>query len=553
MANFYGSYLLVLHTHLPWVMYHESLEEEWLHEAAAETYIPLLDVMSRLVNEGIRPGITFTMSPVLVEQLKLDHFKEHFITYCREKVMAAERDAKEFESRGELHLKYLAERWAGFYAETERRFVEVHKKDIIESFRKLQDAGQIEIMTCGATHAYFPACAEDTSIQAQVAIASHAHNIHFGRKPNGIWLPECGYRPACKWGPPVGRHKGEIPYSRKGVEEFLGEAGIKYFVVDNHQLMKAYPYNFLKDPFFAYNAKGAQQAGNDVAVLARDVPLSLQVWRHEIGYPGDGVYLDFHKRHSEGRHRYWKITHNKADMAYKEYYHPDDAFNRKLLEHAGHYKSLIASSLKTHFEQTGTAAMAMTAYDTELYGHWWFEGPEFIYHLIKWVNSDPEIRSETCSEYLERMPTRGDVYLPESSWGANYDSSTWINEEVAWVLDREYEAEREIRYLCRDFWTNADAELRKIIQQACREFLVLTASDWKFMITNWSTRDHAERRVGQHFSDFKRLCQMARDYGEGRTVPENEWIFLGDCMARNRLFPDFDASCFGDLKVPPVA
>ncbi|HOC92587.1 MAG TPA: DUF1957 domain-containing protein [bacterium] len=552
MSNFHGSFILVLHTHLPWVMYHEDLQEGWLMEAVAETYIPQLLSLRRLVAEGISPKITYTMSPVLVEQLKLDHFKERFKTYCQSKIDAARNDRENFKSNSEPHLAYLASRWEEYYSATLETFTKEFAEDIPGAFKALKDAGHIELMTCGATHMYFPAASEDTSIQAQVRTAVESHVVSFGSQPKGMWLPECGYRPACKWGPPVGSRFGEIPYSRKGVEEFLSEADLNYFIIDNHQLMKAHPSDYVKDPFFAYRAAGAQTPKQPVSVFARDIQLSLQVWRHEVGYPGDGSYLDFHKKHSDGRLRYWKITHTKADMAYKDYYYPDDALDQKVIEHAGHYKKLIADSLKTHYDHTGTASMVLTAFDTELFGHWWFEGPQFLYNVIKWINSDPEIRTETCSEYLARMESKADVYLPESSWGAGYDSSTWINEKIAWIIDRECDAERDMQNLAREFFHTTDEELIKILKQCAREMMLLSSSDWKFMITNSSAADHAERRVGQHHSDFKRLAAMARGYGRGDTLSQEDWYFLGDCMARNRLFPGVDFKWFANPAFPAV-
>jgi len=532
-------------------MYHDGFEEEWLFEATAETYIPLLDVLYKLVDEGISPKITMTISPVLAEQLKLEHFKERFEAYCKKTIGYAIRDKHDFE-HNDAHLSYLASRWEDHYSSMLERFNTVYDRDVLDSLKKLQDAGHIELMTCGATHAYFPATGEDTSIQAQVQTAVESHTKTFGVAPKGLWLPECGYRPSCKWAPPYGTKVGEIPYSRKGVEEFLSEADLNFFVVDNHQLMKAFPYDLVKDPFFAYWARGAQTPKDSVAVFARDIPLSLQVWRHEVGYPGDGTYLDFHKKHFPGRLRYWKITHTKADMAYKDYYYPDDAVDQKVLEHAGHYKFMIAGSLKTHYEQTGAASMALTAFDTELFGHWWFEGPLFIYHVIKWVNSDPEIRTETCSEYMKRVPPAADVFLPESSWGSGYNSSTWINEEIGWLMDKEIDAELDMKDLAREFFYTVDPELIKILKQCSRELMLLQSSDWKFMITNWSTRDHAERRAVEHFNDFKRLAKMARDYGRGNWVEQEDWVFLGDCMARDRLFPDIDFKWFANPAVPPV-
>ena len=551
MADYNGSFILVLHSHMPWVMYHDGLEEEWLFEGCAETYIPLLNTMYRLVDEGVTPGVTITVSPVLAEQLSLPHFAERFAEYCNKKMEFARRDQKDFESENG-HLKHLAERWEGFYRDTLDMFENRYERDLLGALRKLQERRAIELMTVGATHAYFPAACEDTTIQAQVRTAVASHERHFGVRPRGIWLPECGYRPACNWSPSVGGKWGEPPYPRKGVEELLSEAELSYFVVDNHQLMRAHPPDLVKNPFYAHRAAGPQTAGAPVTVLARDVEVSLQVWRHEIGYPGDGVYLDFHKKHGQGRLRYWKITHNKADMAFKHFYYPDDALQQKVKEHAGHYKLLIAQSLKAHRQAAGEPCMCLSAFDAELYGHWWFEGPLFLYYLLRWIHDDPEINTETCSEFLYRKPPQNDVYLPESSWGNKFDSSTWINEEVAWALDKEYDAEREMQQLAREFGQRDDPELQKMLKQAARELMLLLSSDWKFMITNWSTRDHAERRVTEHYNDFKRVARMAWDYGHGRNVDQGEWTFLGDVMARDRLFPDIDPNWFAHLVTPPV-
>lgn len=530
-------------------MYHDSLEEEWLYEACAETYIPLLNTLCRLADEGVMPRITVSFSPVLTEQLQLEHFKERFIRYCEEKAEAARRDRHEFEHK-DKHLAWLAAKWEEFYTGSLRAFTDRYHKDIPAAFRDLQHHHFIELMTCGATHAYFPAACEDTTIQAQVKMAVASHRRTFDILPAGLWLPECGYRPSCFWSTPMNLRQ-EAPYPRKGIEEFLSENDLRFFIADNHQLMRAAPPDLMKHCFFAWRAAGAQTPRNPVAVMARDIELSLQVWRHEIGYPGDGAYLEFHKRHGGGRLRYWKITSNKSDLAFKHFYYPDDALNQKIVEHAGHYKLQIANSLKNNFNATGKAAMALTAFDSELYGHWWFEGPTFLYHLIKWIHADPDIRTETISEYISRMPPQGDVYLPESSWGNNFDNSTWINPEVAWVLHREYDAEREMQFLAREFAWREDPELRKILQQCARETMLLLSSDWKFMITNWSTRDHAERRVVEHYNDFKRLARMAWDYGHGRIVEESEWTYLGDVMARDRLFPDIEPRWFAGLDVAP--
>ncbi len=132
--------------------------------------------------------------------------------------------------------------------------------------------------------------------------------------------------------------------------------------------------------------------------------------------------------------------------------------------------------------------------------------------------------------------------MPECSWGKNYDSSTWINPEVYWVWEKVYDAENEIFYLANHFKDRKDEEpIRSILIQAMRELLLLQASDWEFMITNWSTRDHAEARVSHHHSDFRRLAKLAWDYVQGKWIEQSEWDFLGvDQWLRDIFIPELD-------------
>ena len=514
------------------------MEEEWLFDACADSYIPILNVIHKLTKEGISPKITIDISPILCEQLKDKEFKRKFKEFCQWKIDSALNDQKDFR---EKHIRYLTKMWETFYTEIYLSFIRDYDEDLVNAFKRLQDKGHIEIMSSSATHAYFPAIAEDASIQMQVILALKNYIKCFSKYPNGFWLPECGYRPSYHWKSPIFFKQSGNTYLRKGVEEFLSELNIKYFIVDHHQLMNAKPYDLKKDPFYAYTAKRPKKAEEPVTVLSRNVDLSLQVWSHELGYPGDGAYLEFHKKKEGGKLRYWKITNKKYELVFKDPYIPKEA-EQKVKEHAGHYKWLITNNLKHHFESTGDAAMILTSFDAELYGHWWFEGPKFLYHVIKWISIDPQIKTESISEFLERMPAKSEVYLPESSWGNHYNNSTWINKETEWVLGREYSVEREMKNLVKDLGGKAqdDATLARIIKQAARELLLLQTSDWKFMITNWVARDLAENRITQHYNNFWRLTQLAWDYGLGRKIPSSEWEYLYECERKNGFFNEIE-------------
>ncbi|MDD5543042.1 MAG: DUF1957 domain-containing protein [Acidobacteriia bacterium] len=553
MSDFFGSFVLVLHSHLPYVLHHDRMDEDWLMEAAAETYIPLLNALYNLVGEGISPKITIGLSPILAEQLRHPHFRNEFKKYCDMKIEYAEHDRSGFAHQ-DPHMEWLAEMWADFYRGVKKEFQEKFFEDLVGSFRWLQDQGHVEIITCGATHGYFPMLGNDVSIQAQVKMATRSYGEMFGHGPRGIWLPECGYRPAGRWPNPLPHRSWETPQNRKGVDEFLSENDLEFFIVDHHQTMKAAPANLNKSPMETYFLSAAQIPKKPVTVFSRDIELSRQVWEHDVGYPGDSVYLDFHKRHAEGKHRYWKITHAKLDMQYKHKYYPDDAFRQRVQEHAGNYKWRIKEALKNHYDQTGKPTLIMTAFDAELFGHWWFEGPTFLYYLLKWISFDPEIRTETCSQYLDRQPAYDYIHLPESSWGSHYDSSTWNNPQVYWAWDRIYSAEHEIQDLARRYahlmW---DEPFRRIVRQTIRELMMLEASDWEFMITNCSTRDHAERRVVEHHEDFKRLLSMAWRWaaGQGGNISQEEWQFLSAAEWRNGgVFHEPELWWYEKLEVP---
>jgi len=229
-----GYFAFVLHNHLPYVIAHGRWPHgmDWLSEAAAETYMQLVKIMNELVGEGVKPKLTIDISPVLCEQLADESFKEEFADYLREKIKAARHDAEEFHKYNQPNMLNLAHFWEKFYGETLERFNAIGR-DIIGEMRKLQDAGYLEIMTCGATHGYYPLLSRDESLQAQTKMAVKNYKKHFGREPRGIWLPECAYRPRYEWAPPVPIDGSQEAYPRKGSDEFLSENGIDFFIVDS--------------------------------------------------------------------------------------------------------------------------------------------------------------------------------------------------------------------------------------------------------------------------------------------------------------------------------
>ena len=222
MTEILGSFCLVLHSHLPWVLGHGVWPHgmDWVNEAAAETYVPLLMELYKLVDDGYHPKLTVGITPVLCEMLRHPRFIDGFMGYLDEKFDAAVNDYNDFtENRYEEGRIKLTKWWQEFYSRVKENFIQRYNKDIIGAFKKLQDMNLVDIITSGATHCYSPLLSKDTSIDAQFKTAVDNYKKHFGRAPTGGWLPECAYRPGYKWKNPITNEE----YDRPGIEFYLAK------------------------------------------------------------------------------------------------------------------------------------------------------------------------------------------------------------------------------------------------------------------------------------------------------------------------------------------
>ncbi len=571
-----GYFAFVLHAHLPYVLAHGRWPHgmDWLSEAAAETYIPIIRIINELIVEGVKPRLSIDISPVLCEQLADESFKDEFVAYLNQKVKAAQHDAEEFYKYGQTNMLKNAQYWEKYFNDTLEQFYSI-KRNIMGELRRLQDEGFLEILTCGATHGYFPLLSRDESLQAQTKMAVKNYRKHFGREPRGIWLPECAYRPRYEWVQPV---DGGSAYPRKGVDEFLSENGIDFFIVDSALLKGGKSIGVYLDRFEAlkrlwgqfesqykpreedkektprevYLVSSAAEGKKPTAIFTRDPETGLLVWSGEHGYPGDGNYLDFHKKRFPGGHRYWAVTSAKSDLADKVEYNYETALSR-IPENSSHFAGKAHDALTWYHGKSGRAGILVAPYDAELFGHWWFEGPYFLKEVIKKVASDPEVELSFLSEHYDRVQPTEVISIPEGSWGEGGHHYIWLNEENEWTWKHIYESENKMCELAQHYLANKDNvsdELVEILKQAARELMLMSASDWQFLISTWSARDYAELRLSEHYADFKRLIAMAEKLISGGQISTGEWEFLGDCQKRDSLFPEIELEWFARVEYP---
>jgi 1,4-alpha-glucan branching enzyme len=558
-----GYFTFVLNAHLPYVMGRNSwpLGTNWVYGAACETYIPLLDAFNRLAESGKPPKATISLSPVLCEQLADQRFKAGLLEYIDNKIRAAYENKDGFTQNSDDESAELAKRWSEIYESLRRDFIERYDNDIVGGFRALQDAGAVEIMTCAATHAYLPLVGKDETVRLQLKVAKDSYKRYFGRDPRGIWLPECAYRPAYEWRYPMAPFSDRKPLKRKGLEQALAAEGLEYFIVDAHMLRGGNPLGTYAGRFGCLNRTMAQMdaklessAGSAAyttyrpysvgdpnaraACFVRDPETGPVICNGKGGYPRDRFYLDFHKKHFPGGFRYWRVTNGKPDPSEKELYLPNEA-ERKTEEDADDFVSLVKKTIAG--ENTGTPPIIVAPYNAELFGHWWFEGVRWLEIVLDSFYDDPGIELATCGEYLETYPADAAAALHEGSWGDDGRHGIWLNQgtESSWRL--VYETEDR---LAASGNKTRSPELKRVFKQALREFMLLTASDWQFLISTWSARHYVGKRLEEHFDAVHRLLDIADRLASGGEMTAEDETYVAGLEAVDSLFPDVEPGWF---------
>ena len=552
-----------LHAHLPYVVNHGTWPHgmEWLHEAAAETYLPLLRVLRNLERDGIPSNFNLNLSPILLEQLTHPVFLAEFPKYVTRKIVAAREDEAYFIQAGEAHLAETARFWHRFFTQALDDFNALGG-DIVSGFRSFNDAGLIDVITCCATHGYLPLLGTDESVRAQVRTAVSTHIRHLGKAPSGIWSPECGYRPAGFWSYPVpdaGTGKSHPGFERIGVEQALSESALDFFFVDTHLVEEsqgvASPYELLAGAavrkthlvpdgehralYRPHYVDGPFDKQFATSVFPRDPRTALQVWSGEAGYPGDGNYLDFHKKRFPGGHRYWQVTGSRVDIGDKMPYWTQQAAER-VKGHASHFVRLVHEALKP--SMNGEVPPILCApFDAELFGHWWFEGPLWLEEVARVLHaSNTGISLTSCAKYLDEYPRADFISMHEGSWGAEGNNQVWMNPETSWTYSHIYPAELYTREVCTGEAWRESALGKRIVQQLCRELLLLESSDWQFLITTGAARDYAEVRFLTHNDQFLELKTIWQAFEKDGLLNEHQTLRLNEIQLRDGVFPDID-------------
>jgi len=517
-----GHLALVLHAHLPFVRHpeHEKfLEENWLFEAITETYVPLLQLLESWRRDGLHPRLALTLTPTLCSMLRDPLLQDRYERHLDQLIELAEKEIH--RTRWEKPFNDLAL----FY---HKRFTAVRAaytacgREPVNAFRQFQDQGLLEIITSAATHALLPLLADHPpSLRGQILVARDHYHACFGRDPRGIWLPECAYV--------------------ESLDDLLQEADLRWFVTDTHGILHAHPR-----PRYATFAPIFTPKG--LAAFGRDPDCSRQVWSRHAGYPGDPRYRDFYRdigfdldldyvkpylpalaqRGFTGL-KYHRITGKSPD---KLVYDRQTAL-RAADEHAGHFLEARLAQFRRLSEILDRPAMVVAPYDAELFGHWWYEGPEFLDYFVRKTCCDQKLfELITPAEYLRQQPTNQVATPAASSWGEGGYWRVWLNEKNEWIYPHLRVAQDRMTELAQRF-AQPDALTERMLKQAARELLLAQASDWPFILRTGTSPDYARKRVKEHLLRFTRIYeQLTAGQLDDDWLKQVEW--------RDNLFPDIN-------------
>ncbi|MCB1194631.1 DUF1957 domain-containing protein [bacterium] len=522
-----GYFCLTLHAHLPFVRHPEHdffLEEDWLYEAITETYIPLIKVFDGLIRDKVDFRVTMTLSPSLISMLIDPLLQNRYLHHINKLIELASKEVE--RTRWQPEFNHLALMYKDLFLTARYIFEDVYNKNLITAFKKFQDLGKLEIITCGATHGFLPLMDyHKPAVRAQVKIAADFHKQHLGRQPNGIWLPECAYFP--------------------GHEDILKENGINFFFVESHGVLHASPRP-------RYGVFAPVVCPNGVAAFGRDLESSKQVWSAEEGYPGDYFYRDFYRdvgydleydyikpyicpdgtRKNTGI-KYYRITGRTND---KKPYQPAVALE-KAASHAGNFMFNREKQVEFLYDFLKRKPIIVSPYDAELFGHWWFEGPEWINFLCRKIHHDQKvIRMITPSEYLAGN-TRHQIVKPSlSTWGWKGYNEVWLEGSNDWIYRHLHETAKRMIELAKRYKDAYGIE-KRAVKQAARELLLAQSSDWAFIMKTGTMVEYAYKRTKDHIARFTRIYEDLK-----RGALDESW--LEEIEAKDTIFPDIDYSVY---------
>ncbi|MBY0442164.1 MAG: glycoside hydrolase family 57 protein [Mycobacteriaceae bacterium] len=472
-----GLFTLVLHTHLPWLAHHGRwpVGEEWLYQSWSAAYLPLLRVLHTLADEGRQRLITLGMTPVVAAQLDDPYCLDGMHHWLGNWRLRAEEAAS-------LRAASTADQSTACTPQALRAFG-IHEcaqaDQALEDFgtrwrhggspllRGLIDTGTVELLGGPLTHPFQPLLnprLREFALREGLADAQ----LRFAHTPAGIWAPECAYAP--------------------GLERGYAAAGVSHFMVDGPSL-------------HGDTALGRPVGATDVIAFGRDLQVSYRVWSPKSGYPGHAAYRDFHTYDHQTGLKPARVTGRNVPSEAKAPYDPQRA-EHAVDSHVTDFVDVVRHRLLSESERIGRPAHVVAAFDTELFGHWWHEGPLWLQRVLRAL-PEAGIRVGTLSDAITDGFVGNAVELPSSSWGSGKDWQVWAGDKVADLVALNAEVVDTAlstvdKALAQSAPLDRPTARDHVADQILRETLLTVSSDWPFMVSKDSAAEYARYRAHLH-------------------------------------------------------
>lgn len=492
-----GRLAIVLHSHSPWLLGYGSwpVGEEWLRQAWAQSYLPLVSMLRSRAERGHTAMLTLGITPVLAAQMDEPSSVCEQARWIEDWRVRATGKAIQASITGDHDARSDAARQFQLADKAALEFSQNWQAGGSAAFRPLADAGAIELLGGPMTHTFTPHLLEPI---ADLAFDSGLTDgtVRLGKRPRGAWTPECAYRP--------------------GMEQLLTRHGVTHTVLDGPTLQRA----------GASLHRPHRIADSDVVAFGRDLALTYRVWSPRKGYPGSPWYQDFHTfDHSWGM-RSSRVTHRKS--ADKKPY-DDERARRQIATDAADF---LATARQVMMDSRESDPLVTVAYDTELFGHWWHEGPLFLAAILDGA-ATAGIELTTLERERERAFDAPAVEFAAGSWGSGKDFRVWEDREAGTLRD----VGKGAQYAVVEYLRSREPQLfieRDIIGDSIvTELLLGLASDWAFMITKDSAAEYARGRAHEHFRNVAELLRS--DHHElrtGRRISDPRLPFIDSRLIR---------------------
>ncbi|MEC3954654.1 glycoside hydrolase family 57 protein [Nocardia sp. CDC153] len=508
-----GQFTLVLHSHLPWLAHHGRwpVGEEWLYQSWAASYLPVAKVLRTLAAEGRSHLLSLGITPVLAAQLDdphclkgMHHWLGNWRLRADEASMAGNTALGGHEHRlASAALDDFETRW---------------RHGASPVWRELIDAEAIELLGGPLSHPFQPLL--DARLREFELVEGLADaQARWGHTPAGIWAPECGFTP--------------------GMEQTYSKVGITHFMVDGPALR-------------GDTTLGRPVWDSDVVAFGRDLTVSYRVWSPKSGYPGQAYYRDFHHYDHATGLKPARVTGKTVAGPDKAPYDPELAA-AAVEKDVADFVATVRERLISESARIGRPALVVAAFDTELFGHWWHEGPQWLEQVLRAL-PEAGVTVGTLADARARGYVGEHVELADSSWGSGKDWRVWAGDQVADLVELNAEVVRlaldtldKMRVDAGSLEKNRYGLRDTVADQLLREAILAVSSDWAFMVSKDSAAGYARDRAHEHAHAVR---EIAAAVAAGQLAKAGQ--LAAGWYAADGLFPALDARRLGPASEGPA-